>query len=123
MNIKNFWQAVLSQNKAELKKYFNTDVVISWPCSNEKFGLEEYLKANCEYPGKWDGEIERVEEGKELIISVVRVFPQDQSSSYHVVSFLRLKNDKILEMDEYWSTDEEAPKWRKEMMLGKKIYF
>ena len=41
--------------------------------------------------------------------------------SFHVVSFIKLKNDLIYEMDEYWSDDCEAPSWRRELKIGEPI--
>ncbi|EIK81944.1 hypothetical protein CGSMWGv1400E_01445 [Gardnerella vaginalis 1400E] len=36
--------------------------VIRWHCTNEKFSAQEYIDVNCNYPGDWDGAIERIEE-------------------------------------------------------------
>lgn len=121
MSINEFWRDVLSQNKAALPSYFHEDAVIRWHCSNERFTVSEYVRANCEYPGDWDGEIERVETLGDGIAAVVHVFPTDKSASFHVVSFIRLKDDKIFQMDEYWADDAEAPKWRKDMKIGTPI--
>lgn len=30
-------------------------------------------------------------------------------------------DDKIIAMDEYWADDGEAPKWRQDMKIGRKI--
>jgi len=46
MNIHKFWEAVLSQDEQKIREYFHKDA---------------YIIANCEYPGEWDGTIERVE--------------------------------------------------------------
>lgn len=121
INIKSFWQDVLSQNKAALPNCFDVDAVIRWHCSNELFSVEEYVRANCEYPGEWGGEIERLEESGDRVISVVRVFPLDKSASFHVVSFFLCRGNKIIEMDEYWADDGAAPTWRQDMSIGKAI--
>lgn len=121
MNTALFWKAVLDQEAETLRKYFHKDAVIKWHCTNEQFSAEEYIRANCEYPGEWDGEIERTETAGDMIVTVVRVFPRDQSASWHVVSFLRLKEGLITEMDEYWSDDGEPPVWRKKMGIGRPI--
>ena len=121
MNINEFWQAVLTQDREALTAYSKDGAIIRWPCSNEQFTVSEYVRANCEYPGKWNGEIERVESIESGIVLVGRVFPSDRSCSFHVVSFIRMKDDKISEMDEYWSDDGDAPHWRKEMKIGKRF--
>ena len=121
MNIEAFWFAVLTQDREKLEGFFHEDATIKWHCTNECFTVEEYIKANCDYPGDWDGEIERVETKDDLIITIVRVFPKNQSASYHVVSFLCVLNRKIQSLDEYWSDDGDAPSWRKELNIGKPI--
>ena len=121
MDIDRFFKTVLSQDAEELRKFFQKNAVIKWHCTNEVFILDEYIKANCEYPGNWNGEIERIEENANTIILACRVFPRDNSESFHVVSFIHLKDDLIIEMDEYWSDDGIAPEWRKKMKIGKRI--
>ena len=63
--IRNFFQDVISQNEVGLGRWFREDAVIRWHCTNEQFSAEEYIRANCEYPGRWNGTIERVEQGKD----------------------------------------------------------
>ena len=121
MDIKSFWRDVISQNRAALPSYFNEKAVIRLHCSNEQFTVAEYIEANCEYPNEWDGEIERIEETGDIVVLAGRVFPTDNTASYHVVSFIKLENDLIIEMDEYWADDGEAPAWRKEMKIGRPI--
>ena len=121
MDYKAFWQDVLSQNREHLPSWFREDAVIRWHCSNEQFTVEEYVRINCDYPNDWNGEIERVEETGNTVILAGRVYPVDRSMSFHVVSFLRIENEKITEMDEYWADDGEAPDWRREMKIGKPI--
>jgi len=121
MDIKLFWKDVLSQNQKSLYGYFHDDAIIRWHCSNEQFTVSEYIRANCEYPGQWAGEIERIEKTADSLITAVRVFPKDKSSSFHVVSFCKMESGLIVEMDEYWSDDGAAPEWRCRMNIGKPI--
>ena len=121
MNIQEFWKAVLVQDKQEIRKYFHDNAYINWHCTNEHFNVEEFIIANCEYPGEWDGRIERVEVINDLIITVVLVFPKDKTASFHVTSFIKIEDDKIILMDEYWADDGEAPRWRLEKCIGKPI--
>lgn len=122
MNIKEFWRAVLAQDETEIRKYFDSDAYINWHCTNEHFNVDEYIIANCEYPGEWAGVVERIEKilcnDNDLIITVTVVYPKDRSSSFHVTSFIQKQNDKIISMDEYWADDTEAPQWRKDKHIG-----
>ena len=121
MNINTFWNDVLKQDRDALANYFHPDAVIRWHCSNEQFTVPEFIQANCEYPGEWDGKIERADQHGDQLVTVVNVFPEDRSASFHVVSFIELKDDKIMTMDEYWADDGDAPAWRKRMGIGKPI--
>ncbi|MBO4831821.1 MAG: nuclear transport factor 2 family protein [Oscillospiraceae bacterium] len=116
-----FFEDVLRQNGPQLKKRFRDDAVIRWHCTGEEFSPEEYIRANCEYPGSWSGEIERVEESGDCIVMAARVFMTDHPGSYHVVSFITQSEGKILTLDEYWADDGEPPEWRRNMNIGKPL--
>ena len=47
-----FWRAVAAQEKDPLREFFAEGAEVLWPNTNERFAVEEYLRANCEYPGK-----------------------------------------------------------------------
>lgn len=121
MDIKNFLRVVLEQDKEALRGYFRADAYVNWHCTNEHFTVDEYIKANCDYPGAWDGEIERIESTGDLIITAAHVFPKDKSASFHVVSFIRLEGERIRSIDEYWADDGDAPLWRQRLKIGKPI--
>ena len=121
MDIKQFLSAVLEKDRNSLKKYFSEHAYVNWHCTNEHFTVDEYIRANCDYPGDWDGEIERIEHFDSLIIVVVRVFTKDKSAFFHVVSFIQVENGKILSLDEYWADDSDVPVWRQKLKIGKPI--
>ena len=60
MNIQQFWSDVLAQRADEIREYFQADAYVNWHCSNEHFTVEEFIRANCDYPGDWDGEVEKI---------------------------------------------------------------
>ena len=80
MNIYDSWKAVLDQNENEIRKYFQNDAYINWHCTNERFNVDEFIIANCEYPGDWEGSVERVEMLNDLIVTVVNVYPKGRNS-------------------------------------------
>lgn len=121
MDVRQFLRAVLDQDEPLIRSFFHQDAVVNWHCTNEHFQLDEYIVANCEYPGSWDGVVERIEELDNLYITVTRVYPTDRSASFHVVSWIRTKNDRIVSMDEYWADDGDAPQWRREKHIGTPI--
>ena len=121
MNINKFWKAALVQDEKEIRKYFHNDAYINWHCTNEHFNVDEFIIANCEYPGDWGGRVERVEVLNDLIVTVTNVYPKERDASFHVTSFIKTQGDKIVSIDEYWADDGNAPQWRLDKHIGKAI--
>lgn len=121
MDIKAFWRAVLAQDEPEIRTYFAPDAYVNWHCTNEHFTVDEFITANCEYPGEWDGVVERIETLGGLTVTVTHVYPKDRSCSFHVTSFLRTENGRIVSLDEYWADDGSAPQWRIDKHIGTPI--
>lgn len=121
MDICEFWRAVLEQDADAVRACFNGNAYVNWHCTNEHFNVDEFIKANCEYPGSWDGEVERIEKLNDLFITVTHVFSKDMALSFHVTSFIKVIDGKITAIDEYWADDGIAPDWRRDMRIGKAI--
>lgn len=119
--IKNFWSDIAAQHATKLKEYFHPDAYVRWNNTNEQFTVDEFLVANCEYPGNWRGEVERIEQIGDLAISVARVWTADNRASFHVTSFFEFCNDKIAVLNEYWGDDGVAPQWHLDKHIGKAI--
>ena len=117
MDVIEFWRYVLEQDADRLREFFCEDAYVNWHCTNEHFNVNEYIRANCEYPGEWTGELERTEKAGDMIVTAVHVYPKDRSWSLHVTSFFKLENSKIKSIDEYWAEDGEAPEWRKSLKV------
>lgn len=116
-----FWRDVAEQNKAALKTYFTPDAYVRWNDTNEQFSVEEYIVANCEYPGEWRGEVERIVLTGDLAVTVTRVWLSDGSATFHAVSFFEFQKEKIAVLNEYWSHDSSVPQWRLEKHIGRPI--
>ena len=121
MDIYKFWEDVLKQNADAIRNYFGKNAYINWHCTNEHFNVDEFIVANCEYPGSWNGEVERVEKINDIFVTVTHVYSQNQELSFHVTSFIQVLDDKIVAVDEYWADDGIAPKWRLDKHIGKEI--
>lgn len=122
MDIVAYWKAALSQNADEMKAFFHEDAYVNWHNTNERFTRDEFIRANCEYPGSWSGEIERIETLANLIITAVHVYSREGDISCHVTSFIKIKAGKIASIDEYWGDDAPAPQWRADMHIGTPIH-
>ena len=121
MDVDRFWKAVLAQNEQDIRNYFYEDAYVNWHCTNEHFNVDEFIIANCQYPGDWDGTVERVEVLGNLYITATKVYPKDKNACFHVVSFIKTENEKIVSMDEYWADDGSVPQWRSDKHVGKPI--
>ncbi len=121
MNIYKFWNDILEQNADAIRGYFDKNAYINWHCTNEQFNVDEFIIANCEYPGSWNGNVERVEKINDIFVTATHVYSQNQELSFHVTSFIKVVDDKIAAMDEYWADDGIPPKWRLDKQIGKAI--
>lgn len=121
MDLQAYWDAVLGQRPQKLRDFFHPEAHVDWPNTGERFTLEEFIRANCEYPGEWDGEIRRVVQKDDLTVTVVSVFSKDKKLSFHVTSFMRIREGRILSLEEYWGDDGPPPRWRQEMKIGSPI--
>ena len=121
MDIAAYWKSALAQQPGKMQSFFRPDALVYWHNTNECFNLEEFIQANCDYPGEWQGDIERTETISDLIITVVHVYSADRTVSCHATSFFTIKEDKIARIDEYWGDDGPAPQWRLDKQIGRPI--
>lgn len=117
--ITEYWKYIAEQNPEKLRTFFHEDAYVRWHCTNEHFNVSEFLRANCEYPGDWNGEVERIEQAGNMIITAVHVWSDEMS--FHVVSFFKMEQEKIMAIDEYWGDDGKAPQWRLDKHIGSQI--
>lgn len=113
MDIVGFIESIVAKDEQAMRGYFLPDAHINWPCTNEHFSLDEFIKVNCGYPSEWGCLVERIEMLPELYITVTHVFKVGDGASYHATAFVRIKDDKVICMDEYWAEDSALPEWRK----------
>lgn len=121
MDIHAYWTAVLRQDADAIRAHFCPNAYVNWHNTNEHFTVDEFIRANCEYPGDWAGKVERVVRQGTECITVAHVYSRDGKLSYHVVSFIRVDGGQIASVDEYWGDDGDPPEWRREMHLGSAI--
>lgn len=126
MEITAYFRDVVKQDAQKLKNYFAKDAKVLWHNTNECFTAEEFIRANCEYPGSWDGEIEILTSMQDGWILAARVWEKDlaqngEEVSFHVVSFVHMQGEKISRIEEYWGDDGKAPQWRLDKMIGTPI--
>ena len=54
----------------------------------------------------------------DLIIFVGELKPKDESNCFYCTSFIKIKNNKILLLEEYWTKVVEPPTWRENKKIG-----
>lgn len=123
IDIENYWGCVVRQEEDNLRSFFEKDAVIDWKNTKETFNVEEFIQANCKYPGNWDYKIERCEQKESSAVTVVRIWKKDYSAAFHVVSFFECNYEKIERLEEYWGEDGVAPEWRRKMHLADRSIF
>ena len=122
-----FFDAVVKQDAVRLRSFFEPDATIVWVNTNEVFTVDEYIRANCEYPGDWRGRIEDVQcylcfHDYNRITVVAKVWDGKNNAS-RVVSFIELgntENELIQSMVEYWGDVGEPPEWRQKLAIGRR---
>lgn len=121
LNIKAYWAAVLQQDADAIRGYFHPAAWVNWHNTNEHFTVEEFIRANCEYPGRWDGEVEQIVTTDTHIVTATHVYRADKQLSFHVTSFIHVVEGKIASMEEYWGDDGVPPQWRQDKQIGTAI--
>ena len=113
--IRALWQAAVEQDEEKMARFFTPDAQILWPNTEERFDLTGYLRANCDYPGRWSGKVEKV--ALDGSYSVAKVWSPEGSAS-RAVTFYQWRNGKIEQMVEYWGDIGPAPGWRRDLALS-----
>lgn len=110
MDIYRYWEVCANQDADELRTFFHKDATVLWHNTNECFTSEEFICANCDYPGSWQGEVKRVDEIEGGLVTAVHIFSKtDTLVSFHVTSFFHMEHDKIVFLEEYRGEDGEPP--------------
>ncbi len=121
MNIQAFITAVVTKNESEMRKFLADEVIVRWHNTNEEFTLEEYLQANCAYPGDWVGNVERIIPTDDGCVAIIKILSNDALVQFHQISVVTMQDEKIVALDEYYSEDGVAPQWRLDMNIGNAI--
>ncbi len=116
MDFERYWQDCVRQDKESLRTWFWPDARIIWPCTEEVFTVDEFILANCEYPGDWSGELKRVTQTPAGAVTEYRIASADGKFSCHVASIFTLYKGKIVSLTEYYADDGPPPAWRTKLL-------
>lgn len=116
--LREFWRDVLAQDAAALERYFAPEAQVLWPNTRERFTAAHYIRANCVYPGHWQGAVEQVRrlaDGAWLTITAV----QGENAAFHALSLFTFDEEGgITRLEEYWGDDGAPPAWRQALGLA-----
>lgn len=117
--LQTYWNVTLAQQAEHMRPFFDQNASILWHNTNECFTVEEYIRANCEYPGDWQGSIISCFPIEQGFITITHVY--GEGVSFHVTSIFTCVKESILKLEEYWSEDGKAPDWRRALHIGTTI--
>ncbi len=115
---KRYWKCVADQDKM-MEKCFCEEAVIRFQTTDEEFTVADFVRVHCERPGRRKVVIERMHRVGESLVTVVHLWME--GTSYYVTSFFQMSRGRILQLDEYWGENVEAPQWRTEAQIGTRI--
>ena len=122
-DMQGFLNAIVKQDAEKLRGFFAPGALIIWANTNEQFTVDEYIRANCEYPGEWSGSIEDwhiIADNNKRMVFIAKVWNAG-GVSCRTVSFIEFSNtdDKLIQrLVEYWGDIEAPPQWRQKMNIG-----
>lgn len=108
--IKQYLQALQSQNAEQILYCFAENARIVWPNTSESFTALQFAQINHAYPGQWNcALLHSMQEGNKTI-ALYKIFNQDVE--LYATSIFTLQNDKILYLEEYFAENTAPPVWR-----------
>ena len=116
MDFDRYWRDCIGQDRDALRTWFLPYARIVWPCTDEVFTVEEFLIANCDYPGDWTGELLQVTPTPTGAVTEVRIASADGQYSCHAASIFTLHQGKIASLTEYYADDGPPPAWRTQLL-------
>ena len=120
----NYWEYTAKRDGIALRDYFHPDVTIYLHDTNETFNFDSWINDVCNNNGEWQDDwqttvdrIDKLENGQIVTIT----FHRSASWIGFVTSFFTLKDEKIIELHEYYSPCDEIPQWRTDLSEHEKI--
>jgi hypothetical protein len=114
-----FWEHINNADFDRLNEIMSDNACIWLPNTKEVFkGKNKYIEFNKRYPDRWYVELEKLNVCDDTVISVAKIFNVENTISFYVTSFFKLKDNLIEEVTEYWGDNGEPPKWRVDEKLS-----
>jgi hypothetical protein len=90
-----------------LRALLADEAVIEFVHDNRRFGADDWVEFNADYPGRWSYIAEDIVVGADRAVVRARVF--DERTIFHVASFLTVADGLILAVTEVWADGHSSP--------------
>ncbi len=120
--VKNFWQAMQSNDFISAGAWLSDDFVCDWVLSNERIiGRDNYIAINQAYPlstpnARWNFTLNRIIAEGDKIVTEIDV--TDGTITARAVTFHTVKKGKICHQTEYWLEPYPPQQWRKKWVVA-----
>jgi len=113
--VRNLWDLFDKRRFEDSRKLLKKDVTVKWVTTKEVFiGTDNFIAINTEYPGAWRTIPVKIENySDDKVFSLTHVFMEDSEEEYYATSFFEFEDGLISSVEEYWSTVESPPEWRR----------
>ena len=115
--VRSLWNSIQARDWIAVASHFSETAQLHWPVSGEVIaGRNGIVAVNQQYPEGWSIEVLAVDalvDGR--VVSRVKVAHPPRV--FFAVSFFTLREGLIVQVEEYWSTQEEPEAWRNEEII------
>ena len=110
--VRAMWAAFEARDWGRARALMHDGLVAVWWTSGERFeGADAYVAVQARYPEGWAIrllELGHLQDGR--VFSLLRV--DQPPATYFATALLRVDDERIAGIDEYWATAEPPPAWR-----------
>ena len=122
----NYWQYTEKSDGKALREYFHPDVAIYLHDTNDRYNFDSWINEVNSEKDEWKGEyhttvdrIDKLENGQVITVT----FHRSKDWVGFVTSFFTFKEEKIIELHEYYSPCDDfiVPQWREDLAEHEKV--
>jgi len=117
-----YWKAVEQKNKTDFSTYFHEDAMIYLHDTNDEFPPEYYIREEDNFGNDWHTTVDRIEKLENGQVMTI-TFHRSSDWIGFVTSFFTFKDDKIIELNEYYSPCDNniVPQWRDDLRRNEEL--
>lgn len=109
--VRGLWEAMERRDWDAVERLLHPEFRCWWPQTGERFDRPGYLRVNRHYPGDWHIRVLRVDAAGDEVVSEVEVAVDGRLD--RAVSFFRARDERLVDLREYWPEPSPVPEWRR----------